>query len=271
MGMNPFYLLLTQPFANGLALFYTIFGNMGVAIAVFSILLKLALNPLNKKSLENMKKMSELRPQLQKIQERHKGDRQKQMQAQAEFYKQNNFNPSAGCLPQLAQAVILITFYNVFTTVLAPNTNITEAFNGILYEPLKFATDAVINTKFLWWDVAHPDVITIPGIPTPLPGVLLILAALAQVISAKIAMPYIEREKKIAEKTKDNSDDMAVAMQQSTIVMMPLLTLIFGMQFASGLALYWLVFSALQAYQQYRITGLGGLTPWVKKLGLSTK
>ncbi len=266
--MNIFQILLTQPLANGLALFYSIFGNMGVAIAAFSIVLKVLLNPLNKKSLENMKKMNDLKPQLQKIQERHKGDRQKQMQAQADFYKQNNFNPSAGCLPQLAQAVILIAFYNVFSTVLKADVNITESFNSVLYEPLKFAADAVIHTKFLFWDMAHPDVVNIPGLPIPLPGVLLILAALAQVISAKIAMPYLEKEKKVATKTEGSGDDMAVAMQQSTIVMLPLLTLVFGMQFASGLALYWLVFSAMQAYQQYRITGLGGLTPWVKKLGL---
>lgn len=266
MRMNFFHVLLTQPLANGLALFYSIFGNMGVAIAVFSVLLKLVLSPLNKKSLENMKKMNELRPQLQKIQERHKGDRQKQMQAQADFYKQNNFNPSAGCLPQLAQAVILIAFYNVFSSVLKSGVNITESFNSVLYEPLKFAPETIIDTKFLFWDMAMPDVITIPGIPTPLPGILLILAALAQVISAKIAMPYIEKEKKAAAKTESSGDDMAVAMQQSSIVMLPLLTLIFGMQFASGLALYWLIFSVMQAYQQYHITGLGGLTSWIKKL-----
>jgi YidC/Oxa1 family membrane protein insertase len=265
--MNIFQILLVQPLANGLGLFYQVLGgNMGVAIIAFSTALKLAMNPLTKKSLENMKKMQELRPQLQKIQARHKGDKQKQMQAQTEFYKQNNFNPGAGCLPQIAQLVVLYAFYGVFSSVLGAGENITARFNEYLYEPLKLASDAHVNTQFLYLDVAKPDVIQIPGFPTPLPGLLLILAALSQVISAKIAQPYIEKEEKLARKTPDTTDDMAVAMQSSTLVMMPLLTLVIGMQFPAGLALYWFVFSALQAYQQYQITGLGGLTSWLKKL-----
>jgi YidC/Oxa1 family membrane protein insertase len=267
--MNIFQILLIQPLANGLALFYQLLGgNMGLAIIAFSTLLKLVLTPFTNKSLENMKRMQELRPGLQKIQERHKGDRAKLMQAQSDYYKEHGFNPGAGCLPQILQLVVLYAFYGVFSSVLTAGENITATFNSHLYEPLKFAADTHINTQFLYLDVTKPDVISIPGIPTPLPGLLLILSALSQVISAKIAQPYIEKEKKIAQKTEESTDDMAVAMQSSMLIMMPLLTLIIGMQFPSGLALYWLVFSILQAYQQYRITGLGGLTSWLKRINV---
>jgi membrane protein insertase Oxa1/YidC/SpoIIIJ len=101
-----------------------------------------------------------------------------------------------------------------------------------------------------------------------LPGPVLILAALVQLFSAKMMAPYVETEKKIASKTKGPSDDLQVAMQSSTIYTFPLFTIIFGMSFASGLALYWLIFSLSQGYQQYRSSGWGGLTPWLKKVGL---
>jgi membrane protein insertase Oxa1/YidC/SpoIIIJ len=80
--------------------------------------------------------------------------------------------------------------------------------------------------------------------------------------------PYVEAEKKVAKKTKEGMDDIQVAMQQSMIYTFPLMTLVIGIRFASGLALYWLLFSLYQAVQQYKSSGWGGLTPWVKKLGL---
>jgi hypothetical protein len=52
--------------------------------------------------------------------------------------------------------------------------------------------------------------------------------------------------------------------------MMPALTVIIGLQFSAGLAIYWFVFSVLQAVQQYKATGWGGLTPWINRLKSAT-
>ena len=61
---------------------------------------------------------------------------------------------------------------------------------------------------------------------------------------------------------------MAVAMQSSMIYTFPAMTILFGIKFPSGLALYWLLFSVFQMYQQYKSSGWGGLAPFVKRLGL---
>lgn len=214
-----------------------------------------------------MKRMKSFQKDLDKLKKRHKGDRQMLAKAQSDFYKEKGINPSAGCLPYLLQIVVLIAFFNVFSRILSPTGDVISNFNKLLYEPLKFASDAVLNTKFLYLDIRLPDVIK--GVtPFPLPGPFLLLAALTQFISAKISAPYIEAEKKVAAKTKGESDDIQVAMQSSMVYTFPLITLLVGVNFSSGLVLYWLVFSISQAYQQYRSSGWGGLTPWLKRFSL---
>ena len=80
--------------------------------------------------------------------------------------------------------------------------------------------------------------------------------------------PVVAAEEKLAQKTPSEADDTAVAMQQQMLYMFPLMTLIFGYQFSSGLVLYWLVFSLVSMVQQYYATGWGGLAPWLKKINL---
>jgi len=270
--MNIFTTLLIQPLANGLVLFYKILGgNMGLAIIGFSLFLRIILNPLTKPYMKSMKKMRELSPRLEKLKAKYKDDKKGMALAQAELYKQEKINPGSGCLPYLLQIIVLIAFFNVFTRTLSPSGDVAAKFNAILYTPLKFAQNEVVNTKFLYLDITKPDIIPVKGLPfnvPGLPGPILILAALVQLISAKMMAPYVEAEKQAAKKTKGQSDDIQTAMQQSTIYTFPLFTIIFGLQFSSGLALYWFLFSLYQAYQQYRSSGWGGATPWIKKLGL---
>lgn len=267
--MNIFTTLLIQPLANGLILFYQVLGsNMGLAIIGFGLFLRIILSPLTKPYMESMKKMKEFAPQLNKLKKKYKGNKMKLAQAQSEFYKQKGISPGAGCLPYLLQIIVLIAFFNVFSRTLSPNGEIVAKFNELLYEPLRFAADATINTKFLHLDVTKPDVVNLSFLPFAVPGPVLLLAAFVQFISAKITAPYVEAEEKVAKKTKESADDIQVAMQQSMIFTFPLMTIVIGVRFASGLALYWLLFSVYQAVQQYRSSGWGGLTPWIKKLGL---
>jgi len=264
-----FNTLLVQPLTNGLIVFYRIFGgNLGLAIIGFSLFLRFVLNPLTKPYMESMKKMKTVAPKLEKLKKKHKDDRVKLAQAQSELYRQKGINPGSGCLPYILQIVVLIAFFNVFSKTIVPDANLAEQFNKLLYEPLRFAKDAVVNTNFLYLDVRTPDTFQITGLPFPVPGPLLVLAAIVQFLSAKITAPFVEAEEAVAKKTKGEADDIQVAMQKSMIYTFPLLTIVFGMRFSSGLALYWLMFSLFQAAQQYKSSGWGGLTPWIKRAGL---
>lgn len=266
--MNIFTLFLTQPLANGLALAYKLLGhNMGLAIIGFSLALRIALNPLTKPYLASMKKMKEYSQDLEKLRHRHKNDKTKLLQAQAEFYRQKGINPSAGCLPYLLQIIVLIALFRVFTSVLSANGDLVEKFNTLLYQPLKFSSTEVINTKFLYLDVTKPDVFRLPSVPFPLPGPVVILSAAIQFLSTKFSSQYVKTERKLAKKTPEQSDDIMVATQSSMLYLFPLLTLWIGIQFPSGLALYWILFSLFQLLQQssFSVKEAGS---WLKKLSL---
>jgi YidC/Oxa1 family membrane protein insertase len=266
--MNIFTVLLTQPLANGLILFYKLLGgNLGLAIIAFSLALKFILNPLTKPYMESMKRIKDLAPHLEKLKKKHKGDKVKLAQAQAELYKQKGVNPSAGCLPYLLQIVVLIAFFNMFTRTLTGDDP-TGNFNNFLYDSLRFDADHVLNVRFMYLDLTRPDVINADFLPFGLPGPILILAAIAQFVSAKIMTPYTAVAEQVAKRTKPKEDDLQVAMQKSMIYTFPIFTLVFGMQFVSALTLYWLIFSIAQAYQQYSIQGWGGLTPWLVRANL---
>lgn len=264
--MNIFTLLLVQPLTNGLILFYKLLGgNLGVAILVFSICLIFLLRPLTQPYLESMKKIKALEPQMARIKKKFAGDKQKLSMAQAELYKQNKVNPGAGCLPYILQFIILIALFNVFTRTLSPDANTASKLNDLLYPALRFSQNETLNTKFLYLQMNKPDSFTVPGIPFALPGAFLILATLAQFISVKITAPYLSIEEKMARKTKSDTDDMQVAMTQSMTYTLPLMTLVFGLKFPSGLTLYWLVFSIVNVWQQVGMNGWGSLTPFVNK------
>ena len=267
--MNIFQVILIQPLTNGLILFYNLlFHNMGLAIIGFSLFLRFVLNPLTAPYMASMKKIKEVEPLITKLKLKYKEDKKGLMTAQTELYKQRGINPSAGCLPYILQIVILIALFNVFTQVLSQNGDTISKLNSMLYAPLKFTETSTLNTRFLYIDVRFPDVFNVSGVPFPIPGPILILAGLLQFFSAKMTQPLIKKEEKIVKDTKGGADDMAVAMQSSMIYTFPAMTILFGIKFPSGLALYWLLFSVFQMYQQFKSSGWGGLTPFAKRLGL---
>ncbi|MEK7550534.1 MAG: YidC/Oxa1 family membrane protein insertase [Patescibacteria group bacterium] len=272
--MNIFTTLLTQPLANGLILFYQIFGeNLGLAITFFSVALIFLLRPLTKPSMDAMNKIRTLAPRIEKLKQKYGSDKLKFSKAQAELYKQEKINPAAGCLPQILQLFVLYALFGVFTTTLSGNGDTIAKLNNLLYQPLKLSAETTLNTKFLYFDVTKPDCFG-PGkcpsnpfsLPFPLPGVILILAALSQFVSVKVTSPHIKQEEKVAKKTEGSGDDMQVAMQKSMTYTLPLMTIFFGMSFPAGLALYWFIFSLINAAQQIKSSGWGSLTPLVKSI-----
>ncbi len=259
-------IILYQPLVNILFLFYKLSGNFGVALIVLTLLIRILLIPLTLPSLRAAEKMRKLGPELEKLRKKYGKDKQKLAKAQLELYQKEGINPAAGCLPQIVQLIVLITLYQAFIQVLqAGNSEVITNLNEVLYPFLRLPSSTVINTRFLFLDLSKPDILRIPGLPFPLPGLFLIASALIQFLSSKMMQPAVEIAKKQAEKTPETQDDMAAAMQTQMLYLFPLMTILIGLSFPSGLVLYWLVFSLLTAVQQYFISGWGGLSPWIKK------
>jgi YidC/Oxa1 family membrane protein insertase len=264
-----FSTILTQPLANGLILFYNFFGhNLGVATILFSAFLFLITRPLSKPQMDSMKKIKDIQPLVDKLKSKYGGDKMGFSKAQAELYKQKGINPGAGCIFQILQLVVLITFYQVFATSLSNGPDAIVKLNALLYQPLKIASDTALNTSFWYLDISKPDLFNIPGVSFALPGLFLILATISQFLSIKITAPFVEAEKKVVKATKTETDNMQLAMTSSMMYTVPLMTLYFGYKFPSGLALYWLVFSIGTVWQQVTSNGWGSLTPFIRRLGL---
>lgn len=86
--------------------------NWGLAIILFTVLIRLLLHPLNKKQFDSMKSMQSLQPEIEKLKKQYKDDQQTFNTKTMELYKERGVNPTAGCLPILLQMPILIALYN---------------------------------------------------------------------------------------------------------------------------------------------------------------
>ncbi len=230
-------------FSTILVFLDSIFSNLGVTIIVFTILIRSVLLPLTLPSIKSSKKIQELQPELKKLKEKHKNDKQALALAQAQLYKSYNINPLAGCLPQLLQLFILIVLYQ----------SIIRLFDDPTFS----------NLNFLWLNLAQHD-------PT---YVLPVIAGLTQFLLSLMISPaaqtrdVIDNNSKIktvqeANKKEEDIAEMAATMQQQMIFLMPIMTTFIALKLPSGLALYWVVGTIITIITQYFVSGLGGLATY---------
>ena len=118
------FVALTIEILNKLAHFA---GSYGMAIIIFTILMRLCLWHVNVSQQRSMKNMQNLTPKMKMIQEKYKNNPEQMQKKMMEFYKENNFNPTAGCLPMLIQIPIFIMLYSALMSPqfiqMAGNTN----------------------------------------------------------------------------------------------------------------------------------------------------
>ncbi len=102
---------IAEPMIMFLTWIYQYVGNYGVAIIILTVLIKIALWPLSRKSYKSMEKMRQLQPMIKKIQEKYKDDRQMASQETMRLYKTYKINPAGGCMPLLLQIPVFIGLY----------------------------------------------------------------------------------------------------------------------------------------------------------------
>lgn len=100
-----------------LSVFYSFIPNLGVAIILLTLTIMLILFPLTAKQTRSMIAMQRVQPEIKKIQQQYKDDRQKQNEELLKFYQENKINPLAGCLPILVQMPVLFALYGTLRKV----------------------------------------------------------------------------------------------------------------------------------------------------------
>lgn len=96
-----------------LQLFYRLLHNYGLAIIVLTLVFKLLMHPLTKKSLKSMKAMKDLQPKINALKEKYGKDKERMNMEMMQLFKTNNVNPLSGCLPMVLQMPIYIALYKV--------------------------------------------------------------------------------------------------------------------------------------------------------------
>lgn len=104
---------LLDAFGRLLAMFYSVIPSYGVAIVLLTVAVRLVLYPLTAKQARSMAAMQRVQPEIKKIQQKYKHDRQKLNEELMAFYKEHQINPLSGCLPLVAQMPIFIALFSV--------------------------------------------------------------------------------------------------------------------------------------------------------------
>jgi YidC/Oxa1 family membrane protein insertase len=243
------------------------FHNYGLAIIIFTIIIKICILPLTLKQLKSSSAMQALQPQLQEIQKKYKNDKQKLQIETMNFYKENKVNPAGGCLPLLVQMPILISLWQVIVRPLtymlnwSPeliNSKIaelkpTELIRG--YKELSVVIKAagkILDMNFLGLNLGKipkytgeflfnsPDRMEYWGLL-----MLPILATVTTFLSTKLMM--------MGTKHLPQANAQMAGMQNTMMYIAPLMTLIFSFQFPAGLSLYWVTGYVFQIFQQLYI------------------
>jgi YidC/Oxa1 family membrane protein insertase len=264
--MNIFDLLIVQPIFNLLALIYGLLpgSDFGIALIIFTVLVRFAMWPLIKKQLHQTKVQREIQPELKKIKEKAKGDKQLEGQLMLELYRERGINPMSSIGTLFLQLPIFIALFNVINIItkhrdqiatftydplekLGPIYDIIHtpghAFNESLLGVVNLSKTAIENGQIYW----------------PL-MVLAVLAAVLQYYQSKQITPQSTEKKKLSQlmaesaagKEVDQSEISAI-MTQRMLLFFPLLTFMVMIYLPGAIALYTVVSSIVAIVQQHYI------------------
>ena len=244
-------LIIVNPFTNALLLIYAFVGNFGLAIILFTIVVRLATHPIMAAQIKSSTAMQQLMASDEwlKIQEKYKGDKEKLAQEQMRIYSERGGSPFSSCLPTLIQFPILIGFYqSIVRAIGATPLQLLSLVRGI-YPGLESITPAAslsslipIHSQFLWMNLGAPEGIKVSFLPFAIP-VLAIIVGLTTFVQTKLTM-----------QPSANPNDQSAQMNQMMGLYMPLLLFYFALNFASGLAVYFIA-SNLFGIAQYAMLG----------------
>lgn len=218
-------IILHQPLLNTLVFFYNTiaFKDLGLAIIFLTAGIRLLLWPVFAKSARHQVIMQRIQPKIQKAQEDHKHNKERQMKEVMAVYKEHKVNPFSGFLFLIIQLPILIALYQIFLKDLTP-----EAFSKNLYSFV--AAPERFNTTLFGL------------IPLDAPNMIMVgLAALAQYFQGKLALPKLEHGKVLTKSEK---------MGRQMVYLGPILTFVIFYRFPAAVALYWLTTSVVSIIQQ---------------------
>ena len=226
---------IAQFFGVVISAIYQYIPNFGIAIIIMTVMVKLVTFPLNNKQIQSAKRMQTLQPEMKKIQQKYKDDKEKQNQAMSEFMKENNMNPLAGCLPLLVQFPILIGIFR------------------LLREADSYLDMSVIN-PYLFQNAELIDLLAVPDVS---------LENFLSNISIYYLFPLIAGATTYLYSQMSMSSDSS---QKMMLYMMPVMITVFSFSFPVGLVIYWIMNNVFSIGQHKLIVHLDAIKEKEKAL-----
>jgi len=194
--------------------------SYGLAIIIFTVVVKLILFPLTYYQLKATRKIQELQPLLAEIQKKYKDNPQKLQQATMDLYKKHDTNPVAGCLPLLVQLPILFALFTALR---------------IFFDPVQHPAYVDLSYAQFYWieNLGKADPIILP-----------LLAAVATFLQQGVTLKMSGTSGK---------NDPATQTQRTMLYIMPLFMGWICRSFPAGLALYWVVYSIVSMFEQFAV------------------
>jgi YidC/Oxa1 family membrane protein insertase len=243
--MNIWNTLILDPMINALLFIYDmLWSNFGLAIIVFTALVRVITLPLTYQQQRGTQRMQELQQskRMQELQKKYKSDKAKLQEEMLKLYREAGVNPLSGCLPMLIQLPIIMGLYQSMIRALAATPLDLLELSKHIY-PFVSSSLIPLNSRFLTWDLGKPESVSgleLFGLPFAIP-VLTILVVVTTWMQTKLTTP-------------PSADPQGAQMTQMMGIYMPLLLGYFAYSFASGLALYFVASNVL-AIAQYAAMG----------------
>lgn len=220
MISNIWHIFFYDPLYNGLIYLISIvpFFDVGIAIIILTIFVKLVLFPISKKAVRTQMIIKRLEPELNEIKKKFKKDKKQQGQKVMELYKKNNVNPFSGILIVLLQIPIILGLYWVFFRGGLPEIN-----TDLLYSFISLPQE--VNMNFLGLvNISEKNII------------IALFAGITQYFQIKLTLPQLKK------KTSNPTfkDDLKRSMHLQMRYVMPIMVFVFAYIISAAIALYWL-------------------------------
>lgn len=263
-GGDPFQLLswlftpVFQALFIGLVLLDKLTGDIGISILLLTVVIRIILISPYRKQLVSQKRTQLLAPEVAEIQRRYKGDRVKIQQAQMELYKSRGVSPFGGCLPTLLQFIVLIPMYAVISS------GLTNPEPQAMLRVFGFDIGAAIGFACATADATKPCIeATVPwlgGLNASLPSTIDVAGFGLSILAVISAVLQVIQTRMVINPNASKNDPMSGAQGQ-TMVLLPLISVLYGGILPAGLFIYWIASTLFSIGQQYLILGFGGLFP----------
>jgi YidC/Oxa1 family membrane protein insertase len=228
-----FTVILVQPIFNLLAVIYALVRDFGLAIIILTIMIRGLLWPLVTRQLHSQRALQDLQPELKRIKDEAKGDRQLEGKLTMELYKEREINPFASFLPLLIQLPIFFALFVVLKDTVKPGEIAKLAYAPVQH--LGPIQDIIHHSATF-----HPTFLGFILLTKP-SWVLALLAGLAQFVQTKQITPQAQ------------PGDQQAQMMAGMVYVFPLLTFFIGLSLPAALALYWTSASLMAILQQYLV------------------